>query len=485
MSLKQKAISGIVWVAVEQFGQQFLQLLIFIILARLLTPEDFGLIAIIMILISLSQILIDSGMGQALIRENFISDSDRSTVFWFNLILSLVFYCLLYFCAPIIANFFGTEEIVTLIRIMGLSVIFFGSAIIQRSELTQKLQFKKQAVAQLPAIIFGGVVSIIMAYIGYGVWSLVIHYLIVSVLSSLALWILAPASIRFCFDMESFKRLFSFGYKLLLSAILDTIYQNIYKIVIGKYFTATVLGLYTQSKKIRDLASQNIVSIIQKVTYPLLAKSKDDLIHLKRAYKQVIQVSSLIIFPVMILLIFLAEPLMIYILGKQWAAASPFLQIICVSGMIYHLHSINLNILKVLGRSDLFLKLEILKKIIITISILIGLQFGIYGLLISQVISSFISLVINSWYTAVFLDYSLKEQMIDVFSVLILCSPIVILLGIALFFNPVSSLTVLILYIFSSMIVYLLFNLLFRTNTVIFLLEILKPFTSKKLFFIK
>ncbi|WP_340103291.1 lipopolysaccharide biosynthesis protein [Rhodohalobacter sp. 8-1] len=481
MSLKVEASIGVLWVAVERFGQQILQVVIFIILARLLTPEDFGLIAMLMIFFAIAQSFIDSGMGQALIREKEISDQDRSTVFWLNLLLSVAFYGLLYVGAPWIAEFYNRPELVDLTRVMGLAVIFFGIAIVQRSEMTQQLEFKKQAYAQVPAVFIAGTVSITMAYMDFGVWSLVAQYLLVAACSSIALWILQPAKIRFHFDKESFNRLFGFGYKLLLSGLLNTIFLHIYKLVIGKFFVAATLGFYTQAKKMQQMASQNLVGIIQKVTYPLLAKTGGDPVRLKRGYRQVIQSSSFVIFPGMLLLILFAEPIMLYVLGEKWIDAAPFLQILCFSGILYHLHAVNLNILKVLGRSDLFLKLEIIKKVNIAIAILVGLQFGIYGLLVGQVISSYIALFINTWYTAKFLNYSILEQGEDVLKVLVLSIPMIAIIAALSFFFPVQSLLILIAYLLLSGSIYVGSNLLFRTEIVNIVLEMAHPFLPKRI----
>lgn len=481
MSLKNQAAKGLFWVAIERLGQQLLQTIIFIVLARLLTPEDFGLIAMLMIFFAIAQSLLDSGMGQALIREKEITDQDRSTVFWFNLFISIAFYGLLYTSAPFIAEFYERSELISLTRVMGLAVLFFGVAIVQRSELTQQLEFKKQAYAQIPAVVIAGVVSVTMAFKGFGVWALVAQYLLVAICSSIALWIVQPANIRLQFDKESFTKLFGFGYKLLLSGLLNAVYQHIYKLVIGKYFVATTLGFYTQAKKLQELVSQNFVGIIQKVTYPLLAKAGTEPARLKRGYRQVVQTSSFVIFPGIILLMMFAEPILRFVLGEKWVPATNFLQIVCLSGILHHLHSINLNVLKVLGRSDLFLKLEVIKKINITVAIFIGIRFGIYGLLIGQVISSYIALFINSWYTARFLDYSLLEQLEDVFYVLLLSSPMIVVLAISMVFIPVSSLWILIGYIILAALIYIVGNLLYRSQVVDTLLGMLHPYLPKKI----
>lgn len=481
MSLKAQASKGFLWVAVEKFGQQLLQTAIFVILARLLSPEDFGLVAMLMIFFAVGQTFVDSGMGQALIRKEEITDEDRSTVFWSNFVLSFAFYGIMYVSAPYIAEFYGRPELVNLTRTMGLSIIFFGVAVIQRSEMTQQLEFKKQAYAQIPSVIIAGGVSITMAYNGFGVWSLAAQYLLMALCSSVILWVLQPSVIKFKFSKDSFNELFGFGYKLLISGFINTIYQHIYKLVIGKYFVASTLGYYTQAKKMQDLASKNLVTIIQKVTYPLLSKAGTDPERLKRGYRQVIQLSSFLIFPGMLLLIILAKPIIIFVLGQQWAPSIPFLQILCISGILHHLHAINLNILMVLGRSDLFLKLEIIKKINITIAILIGLQFGIYGLLIGQVISSYIGLFINTYYTAKFLDYSIFEQVQDILKILLLSLPIVLIVGVISYFFPAHNITFLFTYLALSGIIYIIVNLILKPEIVKILLSLIGKFVPSKI----
>jgi len=464
MSLTEQAGKGFFWVAVERFGQQLLQGISLIILARLLTPDDFGLVGMLMIFLAVSQSFIDSGMGQALIREKTITDSDRATVFWLNLFMSIVFYGLLFFTAPLIAAFYRQPELISLTRVMGLAIIFNGVAIVQRAELTQKLEFKKQAYAQVPSLFIAGVVSIVMAYYNYGVWALVAQFILTSFFSSLFLWMLAPSRILIKWDAESFHRLFHFGYKLLLSGLLDTTYQHIYKLVIGKFFMAATLGFYTQAQRVQQLASQNLVGIIQKVTYPLLSKAGEDPVRLKRGYRQVIQSSSFLVFPGMLLMILFARPIMLYILGPQWLPAAPFLQILCLSGILYHLHAINLNILQVLGRSDLFLKLEIYKKLVITAAIIVGLQYGIFGLLIGQVIASYLALWINTYYTAKFLNYSIFEQVQDVLIVFLFSLPMMAVAYLITLAIPVESIWHLLLYLLISGGIYIFTILIKRTQ---------------------
>ena len=481
MSLKALASVGALWVALERFGQQILQVALFIILARLLSPDDFGLVAMLVIFFAIAQSFVDSGMGQALIREDEITTDDRTTVFYTNLIIAVLFYFILYVFAPSIANFYDQPELINLTRFMGLAVIFFGLTVVQRAELTQLLNFKVQALAQVPAMFLSGMVSVILAFKGYGVWALAFQYVLLAMLSSVFLWVFRPVKLNTKWSKESFIRLFSFGYKLLLSGLLNTVYMHIYKLVIGKFFAASILGYFTQAKKMEELVGKNLSTIIEKVTYPLLSKSKNEPERLKRGYREIVLVSSFVIFPSMIGLIILAEPIIHFVLGPQWLPAVPMLRIVCLSGLLYHLHAINLNILKVQGRSDLFLKLEILKKVIVTIAIVIGLQFGLYGLLIGQVISSYISLIINSYYTNQLIGYSIFNQLRDVGRVLLLTIPMSLTLFFVKSLLPINSILMLIFYIISGILIYLSSNILFKSSTSVLFFGLTKKFLPEKL----
>lgn len=431
MSLRKQAIRGIAWVAIERFGQQLVQAATLILLARLLTPEDFGLIGMLLIFLAVGQSFVDSGMGQALIREKKINKADRSTVFWFNLVISAFFYGILYAAAPWIAEFYSQPELINLTRVMGLTIIFSAFSVVQRAEMTQRLEFKKQAVAQIPAVVIAGVLSVWMAYSEYGVWAIAAQSIVTTILSSLFIWVVNPVKLGFIWDRDSFRRFFHFGNRLLAAGLLNTVFEHIYKLVIGKFFLASTLGFYTQAQKLQRLASKNLSSIIQKVTYPLLAKASLESKRLKAGYRKVILISSIVIFPAMLVLIILAEPIVVLLMGEKWVQAASFLQVLSVSGMLYHLNAINLNILKVKGRSDLFLKLELLKKLIIIFAIVSGFYFGIWGLLIGQVFSAIGALFINTIYSSRLIGYSLAEQIVDVMKVFLVAVPM-LLVGVSL-----------------------------------------------------
>lgn len=431
MSLAQQAFSGIVWTAVERFGQQLIQFLVVILLARLLSPEAFGLVAMVMVVFTISAVLVNGGFTAALIREPEITEEDKATAFWMNLGGALIIYGLLWPLAPTIASFFEQPQLISLTRFMGLYLIFFALSLVQRAELSHRLDFKRLGLVTLGAAAAAGVIAVVLAFFGAGVWALAVKYVLLSAFTSLFLWAVNPWYPKQWISRRSVRKLFGFGSKLALAGLLNEVFQNVYKVVIGKFFAAATLGFYTQAQNFQRLASQSLVGMLQKVTYPVLAKANDDPARLKRGYRTMIQVSSYVIFPAMIGMALTAEPLILTLVGESWRQTIPFLQLLCVSGALYHLHSINLNVLKVVGRSDLFLRLEVIKKVNITVAIVIGLQFGLWGLLIGHVVSSYVALFINMYYTRQFIDYSIPEQLRDIVGVLLFSVPMAVAVWVA------------------------------------------------------
>lgn len=475
-SLRLQTTKSIFWVSIERIGQQLLQLIIFIILARLLTPKDFGLIAMLSIFLTLSQTFIEGGLGQALIRKLEITDEDRSTVFWYNLFLAILFYLILFFSARSIAIFYNQEKLVLLLRVLGLKVIFSSFFIIQRSEMTQKLDFKRQTYTILPAVLIGGLLSIIFAYLGFGVWSLVVNSMVVELVSGILLWFLNPIKILFIFSKASFKELFGFGSKLLISGLIATLYDNIYKIIIGKFYDVKTLGFFSQSQQITSLASTNLVGITSKVTYPMLAKIQDDPIRLKNGIKDILQLSTIIIAPVMALLFIFANPFLRIVLGKEWVNATFYIQILCLSGLVYHIHDLNLNVLKILGKSNLFLKLEVIKKIVFLIVIAISFNFGINGLLIGSVLISYLGLYVNSFYTSKNIKYNIIEQMTDFLQVIIRLIPMIIFSISIQYFFTINNFILLASSILGSIVVYVSTYIILKDKFFYLISDILKSY---------
>ncbi len=429
--LMNKTAGGIFWSFLELSGRRGIGILVTILLARFLLPSDYGLIAMISVFFAIANALMDAGFRQALIRKKDATTADYSTMFYTNIALGIVAYCLLFLSAPLIANFYQEIRLVVLLRVVGFVVIINSLQFVQVVDLTRKLDFKTQFKVVLPAGIISGLVAVLMAIKGFGVWSLVAQMILSPLIITVSLWCINDWRPAWVFSINSFKELFDFGFKLFLSGVLDIFFRNLYVIVIGKLFSPAITGYYFFSTKVRDLILQQFCGSIQKVTYPALSTIQDENIRLKGAYRKVIQAMTYIIFPAMIFLIVLAKPLFLLLLKDKWIPAVPYLQLLCIAGLVYPLHVVNLNLLKVKGRSDLFLYLEILKKIMISVVILVSSRFGIKGILIGQIVTSFVAYIPNSYFTAKLIDYSVMEQIKDISPVFLAAS----LAGVVMFYS--------------------------------------------------
>ncbi len=413
-SLSERSLSAIIWVLLDKLGSSSVNFIVTIVLARLLSPEDFGLVAMVMVFFEFSSVFVESGFSTALIREKTISELDKSTTFIFNFVSALFFYIVLFFCAPAIAAFFNQSILVWIVRIMGLNLIFNAFSIIQRTTLIQQVHFKTQTKIRFLTVTLTGICAIVLAYNGFGVWALVIRFGLMDLMDSVLLTIVNRWRPRTQFSWASFRRLFGFGSKILAAAILDKFYTHIYKLLIGKFFLAATLGFYTQANNFTNMVINTLFRTIQNVTYPVLAQLQDEHEKLKEGYRKILKLSSFVIIPAMVILGVMAKPVILALVGEKWLPSVPMLQLLCISGLTYHFSSINLNMLLVLGRSDLSLRLEVIKKVNITIAIVIGLQFGIYGLIIGEVITSYVNLFINAYYSKKFLKYAIREQIRDI-----------------------------------------------------------------------
>ncbi|WP_044262414.1 lipopolysaccharide biosynthesis protein [Bacteroides timonensis] len=413
-SLKHKTIRGVGWSFVDNIANSGITFLVGLVLARLLTPSEYGIMAMIAIFIAISNSIIDSGFSNALIRKVHIERVDYNTVFYFNLVISIVLYLALFFAAPAISKFFKEPVLMGIVRIIGLMLVVNALGIIPRTIFVRDVNFKVQTKVSLVSSISSGIIGIGMAVSGMGVWSLVGQQLSRQSLNTLFLWIHCHWRPIWEFSMQSFKELFGFGSKLLLSGLLDTIYKNIYYIIIGRFYTSAQLGQYTRAEQFNIIFSSNLTSVIQRVSYPVLSSIQEDSERLREAYRRMIRTTMLITFACMLGLAAVAKPLIIILIGEKWLPAVYFLQIICFSGMLYPLHAINLNILQVKGRSDLFLKLEIIKKMIAVGPIVVGVLYGIEYMLWGSVCTSFIAYFLNSYYSANLIHYPTGKQIKDI-----------------------------------------------------------------------
>ncbi|MEZ5044608.1 MAG: lipopolysaccharide biosynthesis protein [Saprospiraceae bacterium] len=477
-SLKDKSVSAFLWVIIDKLGSSSINFIITLILARLLSPEDFGVIAMVMVFFELSSSFVDSGFSNALVREKEISEADKSTTFVFNFITALVVYGILFVCAPAIAGFFKEPSLVPITRIMGLNLIINSFSIIQQAVLTQQIDFKTQTKVRIPSVLISGGVAVVLAFAGFGVWSLVIQLVLRAALDSILLWYFHPWKLSLKFYKASFLRLFKFGSNILLAGLVQRFFQHIFKIIIGKYFALATLGFYDQANRFCNMAINHLFQAAQKISYPILSKLQDDFVRLKEGYRKFIKLTSFAIFPSMVLLGVLAEPIIFTLIGEKWAASVPFLKLLCIAGVTYHFHVINQNILLVLGRSDLGLMIEILEKISITIAIIIGVQFGITGLVIGQVISAYVNLIFTTYYSKKYLNYPFFEQIKDILPTIVISLIMGLVLHFAYQFMVPNFLTLFLLGTIGG-VIYLGLHYLWKTDEYLMLEKIILPRTKK------
>lgn len=412
-SLKHKMVNGTLWSAIERFSVQGILFVVMIIMARRLTPADYGLVAELTVFIAIAQSLVDSGFSQALIRKQNRSQTDNSTVFYFNIVIGFILYAVLYFCAPIIARFYGQPELILLTRVIALGLVMNSFVVVQRALLTIAIDFKTQAKASLIAALISGAIGITMVYTDFGYWSIVWFQLSNYGITVILLWILSKWRPSLIYSWASFRELFSFGSKLALSSIINTLYTNIYIIIIGKFFKASDLGFYTRAHQFADLPSSNLTGIMQRVTYPVLCSIQNDDNRLQSIYRRFLRASAFVIFPLMLGLSAVAYPLVMVLFKEQWLFTATLLQIICFSRMWFPIHAINLNLLQVKGRSDLFLKLELYKKVIGIAILIATLPFGLIAMCYGQILNSIIALLINTHYTGLLIGVGFWKQMQD------------------------------------------------------------------------
>lgn len=413
MSLKRQAITGVKWNFVQQFSVQIINFAVQVILARLLMPEMFGLIAMIIVFISIGQSLMDSGMTSSLIRTKVPSQIDYSTVFITNMIMSLLVYAFVFFLAPYISTFYNQAILTDIVRIFALTFIVNAFVAVHIAKLTKEMNFKLQMQLQIPSTIISGVTGVVLAYMGYGVWSLVWLNVVRSVLFALQAWAFIDWKPSLIFNKERFKYHFVFGYKLTLSSLINTIYNDAYRVVIGKYFTPTSVGLYNHAETMRLFPVNQITSVVGKVTYPFFSSIDSD-IELKRSYKAVLKIILILVIPVMLSLILITEEGFRFLFGEQWLPSVVYFQILALASIVRPISSYNLNILNVKGRSDLFLKLEVIKKLLGTVFIFIGFQFDVIGLVIASTVFFYITVIIDMSYSGKLISYGILEQLKNV-----------------------------------------------------------------------
>lgn len=417
---REKVLAGVIWKFAERIGAQGVGLIISIALARLLSPDAYGTIALIQIFVSILSIFVTSGFGTALMQKKDADNIDYSSVFFFQIGLSVFLYILLFISAPLISNFYEDTSLIKILRVLGLSLVIGGINNIQRAYVSKTLQFKRFFYSTLVGTIVSGIVGVYLAYIGFGVWALVAQQLINPIMDTVILWFTVKWRPSFVFSITRLKRLYSFGWKLLASSLIDVIYNNLYGLLIGKIYDSASLGLYDKGRQFPNLIVSNINGPIQSVLLPTLASEQNNKTLFKSMVRRSIATSSFIIFPMLIGMAAISKPIIIILLTEKWSACIPVMQIMCISMALLPIHTANLQAINALGRSDIFLKLEIIKKFVGITVVILSIPFGLYGMVWGSVISSVFSMFINAYPNKKLLDYSIFEQLRDIFPAIFL-----------------------------------------------------------------
>lgn len=418
-SLKEKTVKGVMWSSIDRFSTQGIQFVFSILIARLLLPSDYGAVAMLNIFLAISQTFIDCGFSTALIRKLNRTETDFCTVFYFNIVVGLFFYAVLWLASPYIASFYNLPLLEDVTKVLALTFVLSSFSGIHSAKLSIAIDFKTIAKISVTITLLTGIVGLWMAYSGYGVWALVVQSVSSSLLGTVLLWGFVRWIPKRFFSWKSFKEMFSFGSKLFASGLLDTIYNNIYTLVIGKIFSSSTLGVYSRAHGLAQFPSSNITNVLQRVTFPVLSSIQNEPERLTSAYKRFLRISAFIVFPLMIGLAAVADPLVRLVLTDKWEGCIYLLQIVCFSMMWYPIHAINLNLLQVKGRSDFFLKLEIIKKIQGVIILCVTIPMGIVVMCYGQIVGSLLSLVYNTYYTKKLIAYGYIAQMKDLLHILI------------------------------------------------------------------
>lgn len=419
-SIKESGREGLIWSFLIQGGTQSINFIVTVVLARLLLPEEFGQIGMIAIFIALSQALVDGGFVSSLIRTKEADNVDFSTVFIMNLFSSFLIYLVLFLTAPIIARFYNQIELIDILRVFGLVVILNSTSLVQSTKLNKALQFKTQFKLQIPSLFLSASISVWFAYRGFGVWSIVAKDISYALFANILLWWYSRWVPSFIFDKERLKFHFNFGYKLTLTQIVNSIFDNLYNVIIGKFFSAAQLGYFTRARSLEQLPSGFFFEAFNRVVYPLLAKINDDDEKLKRVYASIMRMVFFIVTPILVYLGIIAVPFIRLLLTEKWLPAVPYFQLLLMSGIFFPIHRYNLNICNLKGRSDMVLKLSLLKNLLLFIGAFSAISFGIYGLLICLILINILMTFISAHFSGSLIELGLKIQMNNLYPILVL-----------------------------------------------------------------
>lgn len=468
-----KVFSNFIWRFAERCGAQLVTFIVSIVLARILTPSDYGTIALVTVFTTILQVFIDSGLSTALIQKKDADDLDFSSVFYFNFVICIILYLIMFVSAPFIADFYKDSSLVSIVRVISLTLIISGVKGVQQSYVSRHMLFKRFFFSTLGGTIFSAVLGIIMAYAGFGVWAIVFQQLSNNAIDTLILWITVKWRPIKKFSWSRLKNLLSFGWKMLASSFLDTVYNNLRNMIIGKLYTSADLAFYNQGDKFPKLIVTNINTSIDSVLLPTMSNEQDNHVRVKDMTRRAIKISTYIMAPLMIGLAFCAKPIVQIVLTDKWLPCVPYLQIFCISYLFWPIHTANLNAIKAMGRSDLFLKLEVIKKFMGMILLLITMNISVMAMAYSLLISGLISQVINSWPNRYLLKYSYIDQIKDILPNIVMA----LIMGGFVYFISYLNLPILVslvVQILSGGIIYLMLSILTKNDSFIYLINILK-----------
>lgn len=477
-SLKSKTLKGAIWTLLERLGTQVIGFVVTIVLARLLSPTDYGVIGMLAVFMSISQMFIDFGFGSALIRKKDRTDVDFSTVFWFNLISAVFFYSILFFAAPSVADYYRMPILVNVLRVIGLNLIIHALYTIQSTRLTAAVNFKPQAKVAVMSCILSGVVGITLAYFGFGPWALVGQQLSAAIFSGSLYWTFSGWRPAFVFSVSAFKELFGFSSKIVAAGLLHTIYTNISPLIIGRKYTAADLGFYSRADTLAALPGGIFQGTLGRVVFPILSSIQDDEARLRAAYNKYLRLMTSLVAPSMLLLAACAKPLIVLLIGEKWLPCVPYLQLLAIGWMIDPIILVNLNILYVKGRSDIVLKLEIIKKTIAIAIVVAAVQYGVLWLCVGRVIYGYIALALNLHYCGPFIGMSFFRQMREVAPIYLAAF---FAAGLALTLSSISSIAIVSLIVAgaSGALLYLLLAWAFKFDLVSEGVQILKKVRNR------
>lgn len=476
--MKNKVISSLFWKFLERGGTQLVQFIIQIVLARLLFPEEYGAVAIVTVFIAIANVFVQSGFNTALIQKKNVDDIDYSSVFYLSLFVAFILYLTLFFASPIIADFYNQPILTPVFRVLSLTLFFGAVNSIQQAVVSRNLDFKKYFFSSIGAIIVSAVIGIVLAYKGYGVWALVWQQLTNMALIMLILWFTVKWRPKLKFSFERIKTLFSFGWKLLCSSLIDTIYRNIYDLVIGKKYSSASLAYYNRGKQFPSVVIQNVDSSISSVMLPVLSKEQENREKVKRMVRRAIVTSCFIVFPIAFGFIAVAKPMVEVVLTSKWLPCVPFIQLLSLVYVFWPIHTANLQAINSIGRSDIFLKLEIIKKVVGIVILLITLPMGIIALALGQIVSGIIGTFINAYPNKKLLNYSYIEQIKDILPSLII-SMIMGLVTYSIIFLGLSMLLTLIIQIVVGVVIYVCLAKLLKLECFNYLIETIKGFKKR------